>query len=188
MFSFKIISSVWLLFVGGTVAFVAASADIDARELDNVRTMPPVLAATLVEGARVSPTLRALLDELALSDVIVHIVGAPVHQSRRLAGTMRFVDTVGGRRYLRVTVDERLPHDVRTAILAHELQHAVEVARAAWVVDVRSFGLLYRHIGTPSCACDGSACYETIDAQRTEARVLREMRRAATADAGAATR
>lgn len=176
------------MFIFATVASVVASSDVKAQEVAAVRVLPPVLAATLADSARQSPTLRALVDELALSDLIVHILGAPVYQSRRLAGTMHFVSTVGGRRYLRITVDEGLPRDVRAAILAHELQHAVEVARARWVVDVRSLGLLYERIGRRSCACRRGACYETVDAQRTEARVLMEMRRAATTDDGAANR
>jgi hypothetical protein len=144
-----------------------------------VRPMRAKLAEALVDGARVSPTLRMLVDELMASDVIVHVLNNSVHESDRVAGTTRFVNSVGGRRYVRVTVDEQLPHHNRIAILAHELQHAVEVVRAPWVVDRRSFGRLYQSLGVDSCVCRSGTCYETVDAQRIEARVLREVRAAA---------
>lgn len=44
-------------------------------------------------------------------------------------------------------MDESLPHRTRAAALAHELWHALEVAREPDVIDGRSFEALYQHIG-----------------------------------------
>lgn len=168
---------------------VLCGSSVDAQESapSPVRVLPGILATTLEEGARASSTLRGLIDELQQSDLIVHVTGVPLRPNRRIAGTTRFISATGGHRYLRITVDERLPPLLRAAILAHELQHAVEVARTPRVLDVRSFAQLYRHIGRPTCACVNQTCYETTAARRTEAQVLFEMRRA-TADATATAR
>lgn len=160
--------------------FLLCGISLDAQSRPSaVRVLPEVLAATLQEGTRFSSTLRALVDELEQSDLIVYVLGAPAHHRRRVAGTMQFVLAAGGRRYLRITVDERIPKDARIATLAHELQHAVEVARAPSVTDLRSFGQLYRQIGTRLCICVTQACYDTPEAKRTGERVLADLRDAA---------
>jgi hypothetical protein len=164
---FLICSSVLL-----SLAFTNVQAQVTP---DAVRVVSPLLAATLADGLRGSSTLRALVDELSASDVIVHIVGTPAHEGGRSAGAMHFVQAAGGRRYLRIVVNERLPHDARTGMLAHELEHAAEVARAPWILDLRSLAMHYRDIGTRLCECRGRACFETIRARRTEAQVIREL-------------
>ena len=81
-------------------------------------------------------------------------------------GTTHFVTTTTGRRILRITVDERLHRDRRAAALAHELQHAVEVARYRSVIDQVTFKDRYRAIGYPSGADPHANCFETSEALR----------------------
>ena len=140
--------------------------------------MNPVIASTLHEGFRTSPTIRALVDELDRSDLIVYVTGFSADEYRRLRGTMRFVAVAGGRRFLRITVNERLLGDEQASALGHELQHAVEVAREPWVIDQASFEDLYRHIGQPSAVESRTPCYETEAARRAGERVLTEIRTA----------
>ena len=109
---------------------------------------------------------------------------------------MRFVHASGGRRFLRITINQRLADDQRAAALAHELQHALEVARAESVIDKASFADLYKRIGIESGADHHAPCYETDNAKLVGAIVLGEVRTAAAvarrairlASAGHATR
>ena len=56
---------------------------------------------------------------------------------------------------------------------AAELQHALEVARAPWVSDLRSLRMLYRRIGRPG---DGSdARYDTDAARAVGAQIFDEI-------------
>ena len=98
---------------------------------------------------------------------------------RTFTGTLQFVVRAGGRRLLRITIDERLAADRRAAALAHELQHAAEIADATFVVDQASFAALYREIGHESGGDPHTNCFETPEAVRFGARVLSEFRAAA---------
>lgn len=86
------------------------------------------------------------------------------------AGATRFVTRAGGQRYLRITLDVLVWGDAAIALLAHELQHAWEIAQAPWVIDQATLGQLYRRIGHAGCV--GTTClrYDTAaarDASRT---------------------
>lgn len=157
---------------------VLAPADASAHHpCEAVRVLADSLSGSLDEAVRSSPTVRALIEELAASDIIVHVVGAPLRETVWLAGSTRLVEAAGGRRYLRIAIDERLPRTMRPAVLAHELQHAVEVAREPWAVDQRSIERLYLRIGFRSLGCPRGACYETAEAQRIQAVVAADLRR-----------
>src|SRR5262245_29377942 len=142
-----------------------------------VRVIDPTLAATLDEASAASPTLRALLDELERSDVIVHIV---LMQPKvdQLGGSLAFVHAVSGRRILRIEVSPRLAPTQRAALLAHELQHALEVARAASVVDAESFAALYERIGYRVSTGSSSRCFETDAARNVASKVLGDIQKA----------
>ena len=75
---------------------------------------------------------------------------------------LRFVSRAAGLRYLLVQVArwDVSPTD-RVAWLAHELQHAVEIARAPDVQDNASVARLYRQIGWQS----GRGRFETSEAR-----------------------
>ena len=145
-----------------------------------LRPLDAELAQTLAQLHAVSPGTRDLVDRLERSDLLIHIVAmGPIGADRgKLAGTTRFVVATGGRRLLRITVDERLPADLRAAALAHELQHAVEVANAPAVVDLESFGALYREHGYESGGDSQANCFDTPQAVRVGAQVLEEFRAA----------
>jgi hypothetical protein len=145
-----------------------------------VRVLSPRLAQTLCDAALVSSTLRTLLRDLERSDLIVHVVGRsglvpPAFATRRLAGTIRFVTATPTRRFVRITVDESLPPKALAAVLAHELWHALEVAREPQVVDQDSFEALYRDIGHHSFG--SSTWYDTQGAVAAGSSVLVELRR-----------
>lgn len=120
-----------------------------------------------------------MIDRLERSDLLIHVVVMRPDRARAFTGTTHFVTRAGGRRFLRVTIDERLPADRRAAALAHELQHAAEVADAAFAIDGETFAALYRDIGYESGSDPHANCFETPEAIRVGARVLEEFRAAA---------
>jgi hypothetical protein len=94
-----------------------------------------------------------------------------------VSACLTFVSFAAGTRYLMVRVDRwgRAPWD-RVAQLAHELQHAMEIAQAPEVQDAASLARLYRRIGW---AC-GTRSFESDQARITGNLVrdqLRNLRR-----------
>jgi hypothetical protein len=146
--------------------------------MTRLRPLSSVLAQTLANGYRQSPTIRRLVAELETSDVIVHLVARPTAGGP--SGSLRLATCAGGTRFLRVSIDLSLAPIIRTAILGHELQHAVEVARARAVVDQASFEELFRDIGYSSGWLSKRMSFETDEARRVEARILSELRRGPT--------
>ena len=124
-----------------------------------------------------SPTLQVLLDALEQSDLIVHVVAAD--QPGATPGALRWVTATAHVRILRVWIKTGLPRAWRVAMLAHELQHALEIAGAPQVIDDASFEALYRRIGRHG-ACAG--CFDTAAAVHVGAQVLAELRRTLIAD------
>ena len=160
------------------VITLSPAAAADPAPFPVIRPLSPALSGTLQNLYATSPTARAIIDALDDSDLLIHIVPLAPGRRHRFTGTTHFVVRAGGRRVMRIAVDEMLPDDRRAAALAHELYHALEVASAGWVVDRPSFAALFRRIGHPSGDDPGSTCYETRAAMHTGRRVFREVRAA----------
>ena len=106
------------------------------------------------------------------SDVIVHVVASPSLPTGMM-GTMRFVAQIGGARYVRIDLASLAVPDLRVATLAHELQHACEVARSEAGSHDAVRGL-YRAIGAPVPGARDA--FETDGARRAGADVWSELR------------
>jgi hypothetical protein len=143
-------------------AVVSAGEPLTPRPLD------PVSVATFAHAIERSAIARRLVEQLESSNVIVHIVSS-AHMPDGLGGTTRFVTNRGGYRYLRITLAASLPLRQRSAILAHELQHAWEVARSP-AADVEELRRLFEHEGHR----DGDY-YDTRAAIAVERRVWLEL-------------
>jgi hypothetical protein len=91
------------------------------------RPLDPVAAETFAHAVARSAVVRSLVARLEASNVLVHITSSRVMPGG-IGGMTRFVTTRGGYRYLRITLGSDLTLAVRSAILGHELQHAVEIA------------------------------------------------------------
>lgn len=137
-----------------------------------VRAMDPGAVEACAHGRASSASFRALVESFDPEHVVVHVETGTVRVFGT-AGATRLVGTAGPWRYVRITVDPDLPLDARTAVIAHELQHAREIAEAsaATQAQVRQ---LFERIGRP---VQGAAdAYETADAISTGQRVWRELR------------
>ncbi len=163
-------------------AGLSLAEDESARRLSPsqaVRVLDPALHDVLDAPSRISITLVAILDELERSDLIVHVVTAstfsPTWTSGGSPGVMHFVAATGGRRFVRIAVDDSLGRDTLVALLAHELYHALEVSRDHRVVDAESLRRLYMAIGERTCG-PSRECYDTAGAREAGYRVLRELR------------
>ena len=164
----SIISFVLLCLVLASSSPLIAEAKWPFRR---VRPLDPAVAALIARGAASSMTLRALINTIEHSDLIVHVeqVSRPGHG---LAAATRFVTRAGGHRYVRVTLYGMWSLNQTIALIGHELQHAVEVATAGWVVDQATCLELFHAIGHRTCGAQRErVCYETDAAVQAGARV-----------------
>src|SRR5690349_621209 len=93
------------------------------------REMRELIAETTLR----SPTFRTLVDEIDGSDVIVY-VRPRLLASPSLEGRIGIVGSRAGTRFLAIELAVPRTRNEHMATLAHELQHAIEIARAPWVV------------------------------------------------------
>lgn len=112
--------------------------------IDHVRPLDVLSAETLALGLGHSPLMRDLVARLESSDVIVHI------QTKTLpgdvSGTTRLAASTTLYRYVRIVLSRDLTTLARTATLAHELQHADEIAQSR-ARDARGMQALFSRIG-----------------------------------------
>ena len=121
-------------------------------------------------GIERSPTFRALVDTITRSDLIVYIT-AQFDMSVQLDGEIHLVTSVGNHRYMRILVRSELSPWDRCAMVAHELQHAREVADAPSVRDNATMDALYHEIGFGV----GTDRHETDAARDVAIRVTQEL-------------
>lgn len=146
------------------------TAALAADEISRVRAMNERLQEALDEGLAKSETLRELVDMLQRSDLIVMIC-PQVPAKDAIWGELHFVASTPDVRYLRVRVRQHLDRTRLASIVAHELQHAAEVAAAPEVVDTKTMTALYDRIGFEIV----HGQYETEAARAIAERVRREI-------------
>jgi hypothetical protein len=137
----------------------------------HVRATDPLLRAWITNGGAESATLKSLVDDLVASDIIVHVVMVD-HLSGGVNGQLYFVTTTPTARYLRIEVTRRGGRADMIALLAHELQHAVEVAHSPNVRDAQSLASFYLRVGENM---RDTRHYDSVAARVTEEIVRREV-------------
>ncbi len=140
-------------------------------DLGHIRSRSPLLSDAISTGTERSATFRALVDRIERSDLIVYVTCAKF-SSTTLRGRTWLAAARPGARYVRVDIRCYGLSVVFPSILAHELQHVVEIAAEPLVVDDRSFARLYSTIGFRECDTE----FETSEAQRVGERVQLELR------------
>jgi hypothetical protein len=103
-------------------------------------------ATLLVQGIARSASLRRIIDRLEQSDVIVYVEMQPALRGR-VAGSLTWLTRTPQFRYVRISLNPEYFGDAALGLLAHELQHALEVAGEKSVVDPASLEGFYRRIG-----------------------------------------
>ena len=137
-----------------------------------IRPQNAYIAELLKTGRERSATLRSLAERIEAGNVIVYIAVNPLLKSS-LSGALTWMTQAGDFRYVRASLSRDLSPDQMIATLAHELQHAAEVAEDASVTSEATLVAMYRRIGLPSrSAAPG---WETIAAQEAGYQVRREL-------------
>lgn len=128
-----------------------------------LRPQSPRVATWMAHGLAQSPTLRALAERVERGNVVVYL-----EISHRLDPTIRacvsWMAGAPGVRYVRVSLQPNLPQAETIAMLAHELQHVVEIIDHEDVTSAATLAALYVRIGHRS-GRDGLA-WDTLAALR----------------------
>src|SRR5712675_30522 len=99
-----------------------------------VRSTERFMIALIREGYDRSPTFRELVDTLQQSNIIV-LVQPAVCAGGRIRSCLTSVNGSSTERHIRISVDTRTSHNALIATMAHELQHAVEIAEHPEVIN-----------------------------------------------------
>ncbi|MBI4264084.1 MAG: hypothetical protein HY657_06900 [Acidobacteria bacterium] len=155
------------LVLGAVVGALLAAAPARAGELrdfeHHVRTTDLYLRELIRDAVDTSPTFRALVARLQRSDVIVYVSREGTLPS--VDGQLTFRVASGGVRYLAIRLAWNRTPRRHVASLAHELQHAVEIADAPWVVDEATLEREYARMG------DHGPEYGTVKTFETKAAI-----------------
>jgi len=159
----------WTMLAAATVW----ASPLDEPRSPRLRPQQDRLDALLADGARRSPTLRALVARIEASDVFVYLGLDPL-LGDKLSGRVTWMSQAGPYRYLRASINPDQAPDAIIAALAHELQHVTEVIDSPDVTSDHSLAELYRRIGRPS-AVQAASSWETEAAQLKGRQVRREL-------------
>ena len=160
------------------VAMMVLSAVLVAQDPSHthVRSTERMIRTLIEQGIARSATFRRLVETLDQSDVVVYI--DPKITRDALGGYLSHdVLSAGGQRYLHIAVVLR-GGDIRlVSVLAHELQHAVEVSRDPGARDAKSVMQLFARLASTR-GCGVSNCDETEAALDVQAAVDAELKAA----------
>ena len=168
-----------------SVVFVLALAvAVQAPEWDDavadsaftrVRSTEQYTNALIRDGYERSSTFRVLVDFLQQTNVIVSIHPLPC-AGGRIRSCLVGVKGSSRERHVWIKVDPRHTNRERLiATIAHELQHAVEIAEHHDVTDASSLRRLYRTTAIGQCGRGLSEECETTRAVAAERSVIAEL-------------
>jgi hypothetical protein len=142
----------------------------------SVKVFHPVLRQLVAEGHARSATFRGLVTDLDASDWLVFVQPGPCPEKAAVACLLHVVGEFEGSRYIRLLVNHKHRHpDNVIATLAHEMQHALEVAQAPEVKDTATMRALFERIETVRVRSATATAYETAAARQIGEQVLREL-------------
>ena len=156
----------------GSFMMLALAITMQDSSARHVRTSEPRIARLIDAGIAGSATFRRLIATLNESDVIVYI--EPKRTRQALGGYLAHnIVAQGQYRYLHISVEIGGAEHRLVSLLAHELQHAVEVALTP---DARDAAGLERMANRLAIAfgCGGTTCFETQAAKDVEFIVRQE--------------
>jgi hypothetical protein len=155
------------------VLFAASAQAADDQPANpHVRILESCRPSLVTQATRLSPTVHELVDQLERSDLVVY-VRCTAFKDSSITGRLSFLGSVSDRRYVVIELKLHEQYSSQIAILAHELQHAVEVASAPQVRSSETMAEHYRKIGI--AVDDHPMIFETAAAREVGERVHREL-------------
>jgi hypothetical protein len=150
-------------------ALMAFPPPASIRDFPRVRTSSALLSSLIVDARKHSPTFLKLASSLEASDLIVYFEAAP-HMEARFRGRVHLMGASAGFRYLRIQIRTAMNRYDIIASLAHEMQHANEIAAHPEVVSEADLASLYRQIGDEHdwCMFETNAAQQAGRTVRTE--------------------
>jgi hypothetical protein len=145
-----------------------------AETAPRIRILDAPLKSLFDHGLTQSPTLRTLVEKVEAASILVFVEGE-IRMPERLGARTNFVTSVNGVRYVRIDVNFTLAPRRQIALLAHELQHALEIADRADILDVEAMESLYEDIGFQSFENGRHRSFETEAAIDVQESVEREL-------------
>jgi hypothetical protein len=160
-------------------AGVPAAAADDVDTLPNVRPRDATAALFLRFGLEQSQRFRDIVGALERSKTIVYVEVRERTEHPR-SGGLNFLGETNGLRWVRARVDSGTGSHARTladiihltAILGHELHHALEASEAPSMADVDEFERYFRAIGVN----ERPSTLDTIAAREVGHAVAEELR------------
>lgn len=143
----------------------------------HLRVMDPPVAALIADGIAESATFAGIVSRLESAPLLVFVRCRTRDQQAASAAGLEFLANTPTYRYVRVFVRCDLPAVVQAPLLAHEFQHALEVAEAPEIVDASTLRLHYQRIGYRSNADDRAPSFDTSAAIDVQRRVAIELGR-----------
>jgi hypothetical protein len=141
----------------------------------HVRTTEPEVQALIESATGRSARFRLLVTTLNESDVIVYVETSVTRTTQLRGHLVHRIVVRGMHRYLRLRLNPNGPVEQRIGVIAHELQHVLEVAEAPQVGRSETIQRLFRLIGFNSGTLCGD-CYETTRALDVERTVREELK------------
>ena len=165
-----------------TVAAQAPSGVVDAsqaerpsaqkiRTFKRVRSEDTSIRQAIADGYGRSQEFRRLVDAIDRSDLLLY-VSWNNQLSPHLGGTLHVRGKANGQRIVSILISREVAFAYLIPMMAHELQHAVEVADAPSVVDQKSLFTHYQDIGTPGRR---PRTFDTAAARAVEVVVSKEL-------------
>jgi len=153
-----------------------ASSDGSAEpSYTRVRSTERYMIGLVREGYDRSPTFRGLVDTIQRSNVTVWVQPG-LCAAGRIRSCVVSVSGTPQARYIWIKIDpQRTITSGLIAAIAHELQHAVEIAEHSEVTDASGVVKLYRGIALGRCREGLSEECETARALETEEAVLADL-------------
>ena len=139
----------------------------------HIRATELQMRALIDEAISSSATVRALVERITASDVVV-FVACEHDPAVKASGRLNFMTAAGGVRYVVIRLKPK--RRVATiAMLAHELQHAAEIADTPSIVDEASMAREYSRIGYRSHSAAHGLTFDTKAAVDVGRRVVDEL-------------
>jgi len=156
----------------GPPSRMKGGATLQTKASSRVRYANERIAEVFEYAWQRSGTFRQLVTTMDASDVIVYIEEGQCQQGL-VRACLQFLPATQGR-YVVIRIDPRQALLLVVQQLAHELQHAAEIAGAADVVDDASVRRFYEHVGFGNCWSSMRECWETRQALAAERQVALE--------------